>query len=201
MIPRFRVIPHGVDLAEIQKSLNVDRFDLRNKLFLSNTDKILITIGKLEEVKGYNFLIEAFAQVRSRIPNLYLLILGDGTQKENLISLAKKMNVSDSIKFLGFQKNVYDFLAIADIYILSSLSEGMPMVLLEAMATGLPVVSTNVGVGDYLLRKKGFECGYITSIQDSTDLANSIINLFKSESDLIKFRQNSRLRIEARISN
>ena len=94
-------------------------------------------------------------------------------------------------------KGTYDFLAIADIYVLSSLSEGVPTVLLEAMAMGLPIVSTNVGIADYLLRKKGFECGYITSIQDSTDLANSIINLFKSESDLIKFRQNSRLRIQS----
>lgn len=105
----------------------------------------LITVGRLAAVKNFGMLIRAFAGLAVRWPKLELSIVGDGPERPALESLAKQLGLADMVKFLGFRSDVDALLAQSQIFVLTSLSEGIPMAILEAMKSGLPVVATRVG--------------------------------------------------------
>lgn len=107
----------------------------------------VITMGRLEKVKGYRHLLHAFAHVHREIPEANLVFLGNGSQRDELEGLAMDLGLSDSIIFLGFQSNPFSYLAKCDLYALSSINEGFPNALVEAMACGLPVIATDCKSG------------------------------------------------------
>jgi glycosyltransferase involved in cell wall biosynthesis len=90
-------------------------------------------------------LIRAFAGLAARWPKLELHIVGDGPERAALETLAKQLGLADMVKFLGFRSDVDALLAQSHVFVLTSLSEGIPMAILEAMKSGLPVVATRVG--------------------------------------------------------
>jgi sugar transferase (PEP-CTERM/EpsH1 system associated) len=105
----------------------------------------LITVGRLAAVKNFSLLIRAFAPLAARWPNLTLTIVGDGPERAALEKLAAQLALGDTVKFAGFRSDVDELLAGSDVFALTSLSEGIPMSILEAMKCGLPVVATRVG--------------------------------------------------------
>jgi glycosyltransferase involved in cell wall biosynthesis len=105
----------------------------------------LVTVGRLAAVKNFGMLIRAFAGLAARWPRLELAIVGDGPERAGLETLAKQLGLVDMVKFLGFRSDVDAQLAQSDVFVLTSLSEGIPMAILEAMKSGLPVVATRVG--------------------------------------------------------
>ena len=106
-----------------------------------------IAVGRLEEVKGYENLLHAFALVNKQIPEAKLLFVGDGSCRTALEKLTGNLNLTDSVLFAGMQENPYAWLAGADAFVLSSYSEGFPNAMIEAMACGLPVVSVDCPSG------------------------------------------------------
>lgn len=109
----------------------------------------LITVGRLVEQKAHAALLRALAKYKERNAalSLSLTIIGEGAEKENLVKLAKQLGLEDNIKFLPFQKNPFQFLVQADIFILSSKFEGFPNAMVEAIACGLPVISSDCEAG------------------------------------------------------
>jgi glycosyltransferase involved in cell wall biosynthesis len=105
----------------------------------------LISVGRLAAVKNFGMLIRAFAGLAARWPKLELSIVGDGPERPGLETLAKQLGLADMVKFLGFRSDVDALLAQSHVFVLTSLSEGIPMAILEAMKSGLPVVATRVG--------------------------------------------------------
>lgn len=105
----------------------------------------LIAVGRLAAVKNFGLLIRAFAGLAARWPRLELAIVGDGPERAGLETLAKQLGLADTVRFLGFRSDVDAQLARSDVFVLTSLSEGIPMAILEAMKSGLPVVATRVG--------------------------------------------------------
>ncbi len=103
------------------------------------------TAGRLSPVKNHETLLHAFQKVLQFIPSSVLIIAGDGELKENLVTLAEKLNIDGHVHFLGFRRDIPDILKSFDVFILPSLREGLPLALLEAMASGLPVVASDVG--------------------------------------------------------
>src|SRR5690625_2500259 len=124
-------------INELAKEPVEQRFEL---LFDHPT---IITVGRLTKQKGHWHLIRAFKIVKNEIPNAKLVILGDGPLKSYLISLSKQLELEDDVYFLGFQKNPFKYLVNSDVYAFPSLYEGFPNALCEAMACGLPVISTD----------------------------------------------------------
>lgn len=137
----------------------------------------IITVGRLSYEKGYDILLKAFAPIVKEFPNLQLEILGAGDELAKLEALAAELNVRQKVKFLGFQENPFAFLVKADIYVCSSRYEGYPLSLAEAMAVGLPVVSTCVG-GIPSMLEDG-DTGLLVRAENTEGLAKAIVRLVK----------------------
>jgi glycosyltransferase involved in cell wall biosynthesis len=104
---------------------------------------VFLAAGRLTPAKDFPTLIQAFAQVRAQVPGTRLLILGEGPQRAKLETMAKKLGLEAEIAFPGFVKNPYSYMSRAQVFVLSSRWEGLPTVLIEAIACGCQVVSTD----------------------------------------------------------
>lgn len=119
------------------------RQQVRQRLGLSPTSQIAITVGRLAEQKGYHVLIPAIPQLVKEFPDLQFVWVGDGEQKDQLKQQVREHGIENQVHFLGYRKDVRELLSAADIFVFSTLSEGQPFALIEAMAQGLPIVSSD----------------------------------------------------------
>lgn len=126
----------------ITNPVDIERF---NRPKIQHDDFIIITAGRLSEQKNQKLLIEAVGELKNEINNLKLIILGDGPLREELDSFIRGKGLDEIVRLLGNVDNIEDYYAKADIFALCSLYEGVPLVILEAMAAGLPVITTDVG--------------------------------------------------------
>src|SRR5699024_11368789 len=108
----------------------------------NKNEKILVAVGRLVEQKDFKTSIKAFNRVSKEV-NVRLVILGKGPKEKELKQLAEDMGIQHKIEFLGFKQNPYKYMRLADVFILSSKWEGFGHVIVEAMSTGTPVISTN----------------------------------------------------------
>lgn len=118
----------------------------KEQSFFETPGKIIVTMGREDDVKGYWHLIKAFRRIYEKIPSTKLLILGTGEFSEYK-ALTQKLNIEDNVLFTGVMLNPFPYLKRSDIFVLSSLSEGLPNALVEAMTVGLPIVSANCQSG------------------------------------------------------
>ena len=153
---------------------------------------IIGNVGRLEKVKGHKFLIEAFKKVQKERKDclLKLIIIGEGEEKENLIKYVKKLELEDNIIFTGYRKDIEELMAIMDIFVLSSLREGLPRVLVQAAAVGVPSIAFNVdGVPEIV--KDGYN-GFLVKPKDVNQLANRIIKYIDNRELIELHGQNGR---------
>lgn len=140
--------------------------------------KTLISVGRLVEQKGYDVLLQALQLTRKNL-DCRLIIVGGGPLLSYLENTARQLSISDSVDFLGWQTNPYKFVARADLFVLSSRWEGLANVLIEALACGCPVVSTNCRFGPEEILKGG-KYGALARVDDPVDLAANIISSLSS---------------------
>lgn len=143
-----------VPWAKNKTSVIYNRIDIENINRLKNEDcdyspqrPAFVSVGRLEPVKGQNHLLKAFSIVKKVIPSASLTIIGDGSLRNELALMADKLGISDSVFFLGAKKNPFKYLVNCDICVQSSISEGFLNVLVEALACGVPVISTDCRSG------------------------------------------------------
>lgn len=136
-LPRNRVsvIFNGIDLSKCMPKTD---YSIGEKI------KIL-HIGRFSEEKNHIGLLEAFELFNLKYPNSVLQLIGDGEKRSEIENFIKEKNLVNCVEILGLQDNVYNYLHSADIFALPSLYEGIPITIIEAMGTGLPIVATNVG--------------------------------------------------------
>lgn len=145
------------------------------ELGISSDNFIIGNIGRLEVAKGHKFVIDAFKKVQEKREDclLKLMIIGEGEEELNLIKYVKKLGLEDKIIFTGYRKDVGKLMAIMDILVLSSLREGLPRVLVQAAAVGIPSVAFSVdGVPEIV--KDGYN-GFLVKPRDVNQLADKII--------------------------
>lgn len=138
---KLRVVHNGIE--EIRLCENEEIKIMKEKLGISNNTNILCTVGRLTKQKNYRCLIEALSLVKN--PNWVLLLIGDGEEKDALRKQAVELGLEKKIYFLGHRLDVQRIMQASDIFVLSSLWEGLPYVVLEALCCGLPIISTDVG--------------------------------------------------------
>ncbi len=140
----IRVIPNGVELEPFREAAQ-KRESTRGALDIPSDCKLVLSIGRLDKQKGFAYLIDAFAKLLEKGRNARLIIAGGGPLEISLQTQIAKLQRAEEIKLLGFRKDTPELLAASDCFVLPSLWEGSPNVILEAMAAGIPIVATNIG--------------------------------------------------------
>ena len=138
---RMDVIPNAVDLDQFC----VRGEDPRRRLGLSNEEVVLGVVGRLEPEKDHRTLLRAFQAFRARGHTARLLVVGDGSLRGQLEAQCRALDIERSVTFLGPRSDIPEVLAAFDIFVLSSVQEGVPLSVVEAMAAGKPVIATDVG--------------------------------------------------------
>lgn len=180
----YKVHGVGITLDEF-KNIHVDKRTKRSELGLKDTDIVCVSAGDLVARKNYAIAIKAFAKVKNN--NLHYLICGVGPEKEKLEKLAAENGVSDRVHFLGFRSDVKELMKISDIFLFTTLQEGMPRSMMEAMACGLPCVASKIrGNVDLLDEGKG---GYLREPYDWEGIAECINRLAEDDSVRNKMKE------------
>lgn len=142
----------------------------------SKSNKVVLAVGRLLPVKGYNLLLSAWNQVVKNLPDWQLIIVGEGRERSNLTEFINENNLHNNVKLVGNTKNVTQYYEQASIYCLSSYYEGFPMVLLEAQAFGLPIVAFDCDTGPNDIVMQGIN-GLLVPPTDYQKLSESLIKL------------------------
>ncbi|GAF15129.1 alpha-1,4-N-acetylgalactosamine transferase PglH [Bacillus sp. JCM 19045] len=148
--------------------------------FSEANKKVFLTVGRLHPQKDYTTLIRAFAHVRSRIPEARLLFVGDGEERTSLQTAVDENGLTNDVSFVGFQNNPYAYIKQADVFVLSSLYEGFGNVLVEALAAGTTIVSTDCPSGPREILAEG-AYGHIVPVGDPVELAHAMEKAFFSQ--------------------
>jgi glycosyltransferase involved in cell wall biosynthesis len=178
---RIDVIYNGIQPL---KSDPVKTSELRQKLNISDDSLILGTIARLDPIKNHNMMLNAFARVLKAHPDTVLVIVGDGEERDNITSHILALELEGRVIMPGYKPQPQHYLALMDIFLLSSLSEGTSMTLLEAMSLGKPCVVTDAG-GNKEVIANG-ENGIVTKNDDAAEFSQAILKLAE---DKVLFNQ------------
>ncbi len=172
-------------IVVIQSGSNVSRFDparrapegLKQGLGFAETDPVIVVVARLEPQKGHKVLLEAMPAILHEVPNAKLVCLSDGSLRVELQQRARELALEHSVRFVGYQPDVRDWLALADLTVLPSFFEGLPLAAIESLAAGKPIIATAVdGTPEVVLNGK---TGLTVPPGDSAALAESICRLLR----------------------
>ncbi len=184
---KFEVMPLGLELKQFSEFENL-RGKFKAEFGLPDSTVLIGIIGRLVPIKGHKYFLEAAKKIvsefRVKSPELSngqkikFVIVGDGELRKELEEYAKELGIADSIIFTGFRQDLPEIYADLDMVVLSSLNEGTPVSIIEAMASGTPVVATDVG-GVSSLVKDDIN-GFLVKPQDAESLSDGVLKLLKS---------------------
>jgi glycosyltransferase involved in cell wall biosynthesis len=172
---KIKVIENGIDLEPLQRGSEAKRTGARRSLGIQEGSFVIGTLGRLTPQKAHGVLLEATKQLLEKNSLLTVIIAGDGPLEAQLKTYAEQLNISHVVKFLGFRKNIAELLQAMDLFVLSSVDEGLPMALLEAMAMKVPAIATEVGDVPKVIRN--METGILIKPNDATMLAEGFAYL------------------------
>ena len=185
---RAFVLSNGIELSKFNSNLNHEQFD--RQFGLKDENKKILYVGRLMEEKGLDVLIKAYAIVNAKVPNTNLIIVGKGHMRTNLEALANRLDLRNVV-FTGFVSDsmLRQAYASSDLFVLPSYAEIQPLVLLEALAMGLPAIGTNVGgIPEMIIEGQN---GYILKPGDHEGLAERIITILNDDRLRKEFSRNS----------
>jgi sugar transferase (PEP-CTERM/EpsH1 system associated) len=197
-IPKRKIvtIPNGIDGSRFE--LTIDRQAKRRELGIHEQGSVIGLAVRLSDQKGITFLLQAMPRILAKHPDTTLLIAGDGDLRMDLEQEAQQLGIAARVKFCGPRKDIPELLKLLDLYVLPSKWEGLPMVILEAMAAGCPIVATDVG-GNSSAVVDGVT-GALVPPQDPGVLADAIIRLLDSPDLLKTYAANGKNRFRERFS-
>jgi len=193
---KMAIIPNGIDLEEYKQLPMGDVF--RKRLDIEENEKIVLTIGRLEKIKGFQYLIRALPSIIKKVGSTKLVIAGpDFNYGAKLKKLAEETNVQDNVIFYGSinGKEKFEAFSAANIVAVPSLYEGFGMLLLEAMAAGKPLVATNTGAAPEIIQNG--KNGILANLGNVEDLAGKVIKLLSDDQLMYLISQESRKTVEA----
>jgi glycosyltransferase involved in cell wall biosynthesis len=189
---RIKVVYNGVEVPSSPLRADIDA--CRKELDLPENDRVVGVVGNLYPVKGHQYLIEAIPAVLEKCPDTSFIFAGRGQLETELRDQVNKLGLDKRVHFLGLRQDIPKILALLDIFVLPSLSEGLSMAILEAMMAGRPVIATRVG-GNPEIVLDG-ETGFLVPPKDSQALASSLIALLENRHLTIQFGENGKRRAE-----
>ncbi|UKN01233.1 glycosyltransferase family 4 protein [Paracrocinitomix mangrovi] len=174
------VIQHGFDYPEIPS------FDQSNYRFSKNQ---IIIVGRLIERKGHHFALEIMPEIIEAIPDVQLIILGDGELRQNLEGQTNQLGISEHVQFLGFKSEVEKYLSASDVALFPSYSEGLPLVIFEAFNAKVPVVTFDaIGCNELV---KHEQTGLLASAFSKEELKEYVLRIFNNKEEASTFVENA----------
>lgn len=167
------VVPNGIDLRGYTEKSLIQKAE--------ESETIILFVGRLHPVKGVQYLIQAMQIVHKELPDVKLVLVGHGEEKDYLEILTDRLGLRECVDFVGGvpHEKIPDYMYHADIFILPSLSEGFPVTILEAMACGLPVIATKVG-GLPDIIEEGMN-GYLVEAKKPDEIADKVLMLMQND--------------------
>ncbi len=165
---KTHLIPNAIDLPEKLPEIKPPRAE--------GQGFVIGSAGRLAEQKGYRYLVAAMPEVLEVIPGCELHLAGDGNQKAELIALAQELEVAEHVKLRGYLGNIPNFLNELDLFVSSSLWEGLPTVILEAIVAGVPVLATDIAGNRELIQDR--RTGWLVQPADAHALARAIVHAY-----------------------
>jgi len=174
---KFEIVPGGFDEQIFSPKVEQDK------------EYDLILIGRLSEVKRVDRFLHAIQLAKKTLPNLNAVVVGDGPDRKKLEELAIYLGVADDVKFVGWQNDVHFWLQKSRCFVLTSDSEGLSQALIQAMMTGVPAITSDVGdLGDLV---KDGQNGYLIKNLSSTSFASAFVSILTSKNKLVEFSINA----------
>jgi glycosyltransferase involved in cell wall biosynthesis len=189
---RFRTIPLGLDLAPFADAAKNAGRELRDDLGVQEQEVLLTFVGRVVPIKRVDRLLRSVSLARSEGAPVRLAIVGDGEIRPSLEALARQLGITETVRFLGYRRDLPRILAAGDIAVLSSDNEGTPVSLIEAAAAGRPAVATNVGGVSEVVTA---DTGILVAPGDEQALAQGIARL--TEDGPLRRRMGERARARA----
>ncbi|MBI3408467.1 MAG: glycosyltransferase [Planctomycetes bacterium] len=171
---RVGVVYNGIDTAAFHNG-GSERAAIRREIGAGATDLVLVQVARLDYLKDHATAVRTFERVLAKRPDSWLLLVGEGPEEPKIRKLVDDRHLQERVRFLGLRTDIPRLLAAADMFLLTSNSEGIPLTLIEAMAARLPVVSTRVG-GVAEVVEDG-QTGLLTPPGDDECLAEKILHL------------------------
>lgn len=167
------------NIVVISNGVDVDLFNRKVKNSKRNDKCTFLWVGRYEKLKGINILLKALREIIIVYPDIELILVGHGNEKKSLKKLSHDLGLDRFVKFMGRKKTsqLIQLYKSADIFVLPSLSEGQPIVLLEAFAAKLPVIATDVGDNAYIIKNN--INGFIVTPGNYTDLKNTLLKTYR----------------------
>lgn len=189
---------HGVGLPVEQYKVYDDdnlRKKLREQMGYTGKDTLILTVAELNKNKNQTQIIKALKEILKHRPNVHLLLVGNGTMELKLKKLTNRLNIEANVQFLGYRKDIPELLYISDIFVLTSLREGLPRCIMEAMAAGKPVVATNIRGNRDLV--KNTSNGYLVPVNNVEKTINALLSLVNDRKLAFKMGENGQEMIKA----
>jgi glycosyltransferase involved in cell wall biosynthesis len=187
---QLRVVRNGIH----PRPARADRDGVRARLGLPSEAQLVLAVGRLTEQKGHRYLVEAAPRVIEQEPRAHLLVVGQGELADELRELVRVLGLEGSVHLVGQRPDVPELLAASDLFVLPSLFEGLPLVALEAMAAGRPVVGTR-GCGTAEAVADGVT-GRLVPPRDSAALATAILEALEQPGLAARWGVAGRMRLE-----
>jgi N-acetyl-alpha-D-glucosaminyl L-malate synthase BshA len=181
----IQVIPNFIELDKIKKE---DKSPCQRSVMANDEERIITHISNFRKVKRIPDIIAIFNKIQQEIP-AKLMMVGEGPEKEKAEQLCRELGIQDKVIFFGNSNEIDTILCQTDLFLLPSKTESFGLVALEAMACGVPVISSNAG-GLPEVNKDGFS-GYLSEVGDVDGMANNALKILKNQTDLDQFKKNA----------
>lgn len=192
---KIEKIYNGIELNQYHRNISRDLSDkLRYEFGLKPTDYVIGAIGRMVWQKGFKYLIHAIPKIALSIPQVKILIVGDGPLLGSLEILGRNLGLEDKVIFTGFREDIKALLSVMDLLAIPSLLEGFPMITLEAMAMAKPIVATRIdGISEQIINEDN---GLLVPAKNSNALSEGIIRIFNDREFAEKISASGRKRVE-----
>ncbi|MEW6171682.1 MAG: glycosyltransferase family 4 protein [Bacillota bacterium] len=189
LIPGVGVLLDSFSVSQAKKTAILEDLGLRADM------PVAVMAAEFSRVKNHAQAIRAWKEVVAVMPGAVLLLAGDGERRQEIENLAKSMGLQENIRFLGFRTDIARIIAVADVVVLTSKREGLPRVILEAMAAGKPVVATDVrGCRDLVVHGK---TGFLVGVGDVAGTAKALLKLLANKKLAVQLGTKGRQEVEA----
>jgi|SRR3989339_816009 len=190
------IIPNSVDFSN--GNFISPPSGLRKQLGLRREQKTLITVGRIDPPKGHIYLVRALLQIKKSIPDIKLIVVGDGPGRQALSFECANLGLGANVLFTGKRNDVKELLSISDIFIFPTLSEGFSLALLEAMSMRLPCVATSIGPNAEVITD--MQNGLLVGVKNPAEIARAVLCLFENPDEMKRIAQEGFLSVKNKFS-